>query len=254
MNDLTKHELLADAEDIGTNVSDNPTFDSVLAARLSRRSLLKGSFGYAATAFFGTGLVACGGGSDNAVAAPVETAKTLKLNFNAVAKSVADALVIPTGYTASVLFRLGDPIAANVAEYKNDGTDSGASFAQRAGDHHDGMHYFGLGTDGKYSANASDRGLLVMNHEAITPVFLHKDGITIDGVAVNKYPSSIPVTATRTVADEVIKEMNAHGVSVIEVNKSGNTFSYKKDSSFNRRVTTLTDMILSGPAVATAQM
>ena len=117
MNDLIRHDLLADPEDIGTNNSSNPTFDSVLQARLSRRSLLKGSFGLATTTFFGTGLTACGGSSD-AVAASITTTetKTLKLNFNAVAKSVADALTVPAGYTATVLYRLGDPIAASVAD------------------------------------------------------------------------------------------------------------------------------------------
>ena len=255
MNDLARHDLLADPEDTGTNVSGNPSFDSVLNARLSRRALLKGTFGMATTAFFGTSLVACGGSGD-AVAAtsPSVETKTLKLNFNAVAKSLADVVSVPAGYTATVLFRLGDPMAAGVADYRNDGTDSAASFAQRAGDHHDGMHYYGLGADGKYSPNASDRGLLVMNHEAITPVYLHKDGITIDGVAVNRYPSTITATMTRTVADEVIKEMNAHGVSVIEVAKNGNAVSYKKDSAFNRRITTFTEMLLSGPAAKTPYM
>jgi hypothetical protein len=242
MNDLTRREWLAEAEDIGTNNSNNPSFDSVLTARLSRRSILKGSFGVATTAFFGSSLVACGG--SDAVAststAP-ETVKSLKLDFNAVAKSLADAVVVPAGYTASVLYRLGDPIAAGVADYKNDGTDSAASFAQRAGDHHDGMQFFGVGADGKYSATTGDRGLLVMNHEAITPAYLHPNGQTI-------------VNNVRTVADEVTKEMHVHGVSVVEINRSGNTFSYKKDSSFNRRITTFTDMALSGPAAKSAQM
>lgn len=243
MNDLTRHELLADPDDIGTNVSANPAFDSVLRARLSRRALLKGSFGLATTAFFGTSLAACGGSSDN-VADTTSTAsvtKSLKLNFNAVAKSVADALTVPAGYTATVLYRLGDPIAAGVAAYKNDGTDSAASFAQRAGDHHDGMHFFGIDADGKFSATASDRGLLVMNHEAITPAFLHPNGPTI-------------VNGARTVNEEVIKELNAHGVSIIEVSKSGSSVIYKKDSAFNRRITTATEMTLSGPAAKTPMM
>ncbi len=242
MNNLARSELLADPEDTGTNSSDNTRFDSVLNARLSRRSILKGSFGVATTAFFGAGLVACGGSSDAAqVTSPEVGLKTLKLNFNAVTKSLADTLVVPAGYTASVLYRLGDPIAVSVADYKNDGTDTADSHAQRAGDHHDGMHYFGLGADGKFSAGASDRGLLVMNHEAITPAYLHPNGPTVVG-------------NVRTVADEVTKELNAHGVSVIEVAKSGNCVTYKKDSTFNRRITTFTAMTLSGPAAKAAAM
>ncbi|HEY8606020.1 MAG TPA: PhoX family phosphatase [Noviherbaspirillum sp.] len=259
MNDKIRGALPAEAEDIGTNTSDNPTFESVLNARLSRRSILKGSFGAATTVFFGGSLAACGGSSGDAVAAAPEAAtqtpKSLKLNFNAVAKSLADAVVVPAGYTASVLYRLGDPISNAVPAYANDGSDSAASFALRAGDHHDGMHYFGLGSGGKYDPASSNRGLLVMNHEAITPVYLHPDGVTINGTTIKKYPSSIPETGyNRTVADEAIKEMNAHGVSVIEVSKTGNSVSYDKGSSFNRRITTFTEMALSGPAGKTAYM
>ena len=63
--------------------------------------------------------------------------------------------------------------------YANNGTDPAASFAQRAGDHHDGMQFFGLSTGGGYSASSSDRGLLCMNHEAITSLFLHPNGQTL---------------------------------------------------------------------------
>ena len=51
---------------IGHNDSPNETFSSVLNARLSRRSVLRGSLVTAATAVFGSvGLAACGGDNDN---------------------------------------------------------------------------------------------------------------------------------------------------------------------------------------------
>ena len=50
-------------------------------------------------------------------------ARPARLGFTAVAKSLADTVTVPDGYTAKVLLRLGDPIAANVPAYKNDGTD-----------------------------------------------------------------------------------------------------------------------------------
>lgn len=233
MSDLTRID--AELEDIGTNDSNNPTFDSVLQARLSRRTLLKGSFGLAASTFIGTQLAGCANAGD------IEEPKVLKLNFSPVAKSLADALVVPAGYTASVLYRLGDPISANVSDYRNDGTDTAASHALRAGDHHDGMHYFGMGSNGAYNPQASDRGLLVMNHEAITPAYLHPNGATTVG-------------GVRTVAEEVIKELNIHGVSVIEITKSGSTVTYNKASTYNRRITTFTEMTLSGPAARTPGM
>ncbi|MDQ9170904.1 PhoX family phosphatase [Oxalobacteraceae bacterium R-40] len=235
MNDLTRSDFLNDPEEAGTNDSGNPTFDSVLNARLSRRSVLLGTFGVAATTFFGAGV-------GSAMAGP---ARSLKLNFNAVAKNIADMVTVPVGYTATVLYRLGDPINASTPEYRNDGTDSAESFAFRAGDHHDGMHYFGLRGRDDSDGSSSNRGLLVMNHEAITPSYLHPTGQTISGSGSS---------AMRTVPNEVIKEFHAHGVSVIEVRKNRSTYEYRGDSAYNRRITTLTDIVLSGPAARSPMM
>ena len=112
MDDFTRNGLPAT-----TQVSNSPSFDRVLQARLNRRTLLKGTFGFAATAFFGNGIVACGEGTAAAAAtaSPTVESKTLKLNFNAIAKSLADVVSVPAGYTATVLYHLGDPIAAGVA-------------------------------------------------------------------------------------------------------------------------------------------
>lgn len=239
-----------DPDDIGHNTTSNPSFTDLIEARLSRRKMFGLGLGTASVAL----LQACGGGSNDPVPAPAASPApapapapapvpapapaAMKLNFNAVAKSLDDVVSVPPGYTASVLYRLGDPIAAGVAAYLNDGTDDPATYDRRAGDHHDGMTYFGADGSGKWSKTAADRGLLVMNHEAITPLFLHPTGQTI-------------VSGVRTVAAEVQREFFLHGVSVIEVNKSGNSWSYKQDSSFNRRVHTLTEMEFSGPAAKT---
>ena len=236
---------MADDGDVITNTSPNPHINDVIERRLSdpwRRGVLKGGLGAAALSFVGGGaslLAGCAtpqqGYSSGAVARPAA------LGFKPVPKSTTDSLIVAQGYTATVLFRLGDPMAAGVPAYLNNGMDAAASFAQRAGDHHDGMQYYGLGADGKYSSTASHCGLLVQNHEAITPSFLHPAGPTI-------------ASGARTVPDEVLREFYVHGVSVIEVQRSPSGWSYKLDSPFNRRVHTLTDMILSGPAGGTVSM
>ncbi|MET0290915.1 MAG: PhoX family phosphatase [Steroidobacteraceae bacterium] len=232
-----------DDEDL--NSSSNETFERVLTGFLSRRNMLKGGAATASALLFGTALTACGGNDYEppAVPAPVDPAPTpvLRLNFNAVAKSLADVLTIPAGYTASVLYALGDPTFASTPAYSNAGTDTGVSFAGRAGDHHDGMEYFGLGADGKWSPTASTRGLLCMNHENITQLFLHAAGPT-------------GASSTRSVADEVVKEINCHGISVIEVTRAGAAVTVKRDSAFNRRLTPNSPMKLSGPAAGTAQL
>jgi secreted PhoX family phosphatase len=158
-------------DDEDSNTSPNAHFDSVLGARLQRRSLLRGGVGGAATALFGSLTLAACGGSDDAQAAtnpPVTpTTPTEKLlGFTPVAKSLADTVAVPAGYTASVVYALGDPLTSGTAAYKNDGTDT--DYANRAGDHHDGMEWFGLSASGTALSTAADRGLLGINHEATT--------------------------------------------------------------------------------------
>ncbi len=236
--DLPAHNLHDDEADL--NTSGNASFNQVLDARLSRRAMLRGGVGTAAAAVMGSwSLTACGGGNGDDAPPPAAPASTVidKLGFAAVAKSRADAVTVPAGYSASVIFALGDPLNAATPAYKNDGTDT--DFDKRAGDHHDGMEYFGLSADGtKRDPAGSERGLLVMNHEALTDQFLHAAGVT-----ANPRPAS-----------ESDKEIPAHGVSVVEVRKTSGKFGYVQNSTYNRRVTPLTPVLLSGPARGNALM
>ena len=206
-----------------TNRSDNQTFDSVLIKYISRRGLMQGTGGAAAMTMLGSvALVACSDDDDNNGGGDTDTPTSL--GFTAVPHSDADTVLIPAGYSARVLYALGDPIAAGVADYSNDGTQG--DFDQRSGDHHDGMHYFPI--DG-----SSSNGIIAINHENLTRAYLHANGPTdIDGVR----PQS-----------EVVKEMNAHGVAVFEVKAEGGVWSVVQDSGFNRRITPFTEMRLSGP-------
>jgi secreted PhoX family phosphatase len=174
-------------------------------------------------------------GSVNATASV--TVGAASLGFTAVAKSLADVVAVPAGYEVTVLYRLGDPIAGSVAAYANDGTD--ATFSKRAGDHHDGMSYFGLSASGTPDANGNARGLLVLNHENITQAYLHPAGATS--------PGGIRPEA------EALKEMECHGVSVIEVSRAA-AWSYVSTSALNRRITPLTPMSFSGPVRGDASL
>ncbi|RYF41812.1 MAG: DUF839 domain-containing protein, partial [Comamonadaceae bacterium] len=234
MNATTRNEQHAlDASEEDCNTSGNPSLNDIIDARLSRRNVLRVGMGSAGAALLGTlSLSACGGGSDGPA---VDNA--LRLNFTPVAKSTADVVTVPTGYTATPIYALGDPLNASTPAYKNDGTDT--DFENRAGDHHDGMEYFGLNAAGTARDVAgSERGLLVMNHEALTDQFLHAGGVT---------PNPRP-------AAEADKEIPAHGVSVVEVRKVGGKFATQTTSAFNRRVTPLTPMQINGPARGNALM
>ncbi|UTY56584.1 PhoX family phosphatase [Massilia sp. erpn] len=240
-----------DQDDLGYNDTPNEHFSTVLDQRISRRNLLRGSAASAVSmAMASFGLSACGGSDNNdsvvspqpPVTPPVTPPAEKLLAFGAVGKSLLDSVVVPAGYTASILYALGDPLNAATSAFKNDGSD--ADYENRAGDHHDGMEFFGLGADGKPSASGVERGLLAMNHEATTnqaysSFFIHANGGT----------NTLPRPAV-----EVDKETGLHGISVVEVRRSGGKWEYVKDSAFNRRVTCLTECELSGPAAGNALM
>ena len=219
----------ADPDDLENNTSGNPSMHDVLAARMHRRHVLKGGVGAMTMASLGTlGLTACAtgpGGTDATV-----------LGFKAVGKAVSDRITVPEGYTAAVIYATGDSIDPAVPDYKNDGSDG--NFARRAGDHHDGIHFFGLNAAGMPSTTSNDRALLVMNHENIsgTSRFMHPAGQTGNS-GVGPRPEG-----------ESLKEIEAHGVSIIELVKTSGNFGMVKASGFNRRVTAATPMELAGPA------
>lgn len=216
-----------------SNTSSNAAFEQVLDARLSRRSLLRGGAGVAGAATLGT--AALSGCATTSGPAAAVTA----LGFKAVAKSTADVLTVPEGYTAQVLYGLGDPLTASTPAFKNDGTDD--NWGNRAGDHHDGLEWFGLDAGGNPSDTFNSRGLLAVNHEATTDeklasFFIHANG----GTATLPRPAA-----------EVDKELMIHGLSVVEVQSDGKRWSYKNSSPFNRRITTMTEAIITGPARGT---
>jgi secreted PhoX family phosphatase len=157
------------------------------------------------------------------------------LGFTAVAHSLGDVAVVPEGYSVTVMTRLGDPLTAGTAAYKNDGSD--ADFANRIGDHHDALHFFGLSGSGTPDTMISTRGLMVQNHENITQTYLHPVGTSF--------------AAPRPLAD-ALKEIECHGVSITEYTDAGDRkWSYVQNSSFNRRITPNTPMSFHGPAAGT---
>jgi secreted PhoX family phosphatase len=219
MSDAARAGMDGD-EQVERGESLSPIFQEILGARLARRDVLRGGVGLAATAFLShLGLTGC----DSEPAA---------LGFEGVPMSRADLVLVPPGYQAHVLYALGDPINPSAGSFLNNGTQS---FEQRAGDHHDALQYFPLPRGG----SSSTRGLLAMNHENITQAILHPNGPTTTG-------------GVRPV-DEVRREMSAHGVSVIEVERnSRGDVQVVTGSAQNRRINPNTPMRLSGPVAGSA--
>lgn len=167
------------------------------------------------------------------------TVNPAELGFTAVARTLDDRVTVPAGHNVTVLTRLGDPILPGAAAYANDGTDT--NFAARIGDHGDALYYYGLNAAGTRDDFSSTRGLIVQNHENLNEQYLHINGPT-NNAGVRP-------------ASEAIKEIEAHGVSVTEVQDTGNrNWVVVANSALNRRITPNTPMVINGPVRGTPFM
>lgn len=238
--------------DLDTNPSTQPHLRDVLEQSLkspSRRSLIRGGIGLAALSavpFLGTP-------GANAVAATMGGAQPA-LGFPSVGKSLLDQVVLPPGYRYEVLHATGDPITSQVADYSNVGAEND-DWSQRIGDHHDGMDVFFLDAQGRYTTANTDRAILCVNHESSADAhFFHAKGQTSGGVSGKKFTQFGDWDLGDRPADEVLKEINHHGVSVVEIRKENGRWRYVKDSPFNRRVTAQSPMEIAGPRAQLADI
>ncbi|WP_075383356.1 PhoX family protein [Acinetobacter pittii] len=244
MTELTPYH---EDQELDNNTSDNIHFRDILEQHISRRSLITKAASGAVALTLASTLTGCNdsdddSGSNNGGTTPVDpNKKPEKLTFTAVAKNHNDIVTVPEGYEANVIYALGDSINPNFGEWDDNNIPSGPSFQFRSGDCHDGMHYFGLNTStNRFDESVSAEGLLVMNHEYINQTFLHPKGPTkVDG---------------RRPEDEVIRETNAHGVSIVYIKKDAATqkVTIDKNSIFNRRITASTEMDFAGAAAGSA--
>lgn len=226
-HDYPDHTLSPDYEpgdETPSNHSKNPTFYEIVEARLSRRGFLAGGLATAVAAVYGGQLAT----SSEAFA---QTGSNL-LGFQPIPVSEADGIVVPQGYRAQVLIPWGQPIDGTQTFSR---ASTGEEQASQIGSHHDGMHFFPI-------ENSSTDGLLVLNHEYVDPRYLHATyaGREIDEDAV------IVENGMRN-PDEVLKELNAHGVSIVRIREGADRSWAVINDPLNRRVTGLTEMELSAP-------
>lgn len=239
---MTQQTPYHEDQETDNNTSNNTHFDDILGQYITRRDLIKKTASGTIALALAATVTGCASSQSTAKqgqrSSHLPTAKRPeKLTFQPVAKNKLDLITVPEGYQVNVLYSLGDSIHPNYGAWDDNNIPSGPSFQFRSGDCHDGIHFFGLNKKTKRLDDTfSEEGLLVMNHEYINPTFLHAKGPT----SVNGHRPE----------DEVIRENNAHGVSVIHVKKNEITQHVEmiKNSVFNRRITTYTPMDFSGAA------
>ena len=225
-------------DNLQRNLSPNEPMGAVMDRYLSRRSVLRGSLGAAIAMMAGVGLSGCldkDGRPRPPQPQPEPTQpEPLRLGFDSIPGSRTDACVVAAGYSAYVLAPWGTPLNSAARAWQADGSNSADDQANAVGMHHDGMHFFPLN-------GSSEDGLLVVNYEYIDQKALHPNGPTRDADG-------------RRPAEEVRKEINAHGVGVLRIRKVGGRWQVMDNDPLNRRFTTASVMELSGPLRGSAHV
>ena len=220
--------LFGSGDEAPSNHSHNPHFNELVDAR--RRQILAGGAALGVLGFLGVGLP---GESQAGERHLPPFGRRNRLPFNAVAVNRADGISVPAGYRATPFIPWGTPITGGYPAFLDDASNSAQDQAEQIGMHHDGMHFFPIDAQRGIGQN-SRHGLLVLNHEYIDAPLLHPNGPSV-------------VDGKRVSAEEVRKEINAHGVSVVEIRRDVRGEWQLQPSARNRRITAATPMQMSGP-------
>lgn len=145
-----------------------------------------------------------------------------RFGFDTVATNSLDTVTVPAGYNWHVVASWGDPLWSSGAEFDQASRGTGVSQEMAFGDNNDGMSLF---VDG-------GRNVLVVNNEYVNRAIFH-----------GNRASAGPETA-----DDVRKSKAGHGVSVMQIEQSGNRWRIVRDGTLNRRITADTPMAITGPA------
>lgn len=150
------------------------------------------------------------------------------MDFSSVDNSRADRVIVPDGYRVDTLLAWGTPILAGAAAF-DPASNTAADQAGHAGSHHDGMYLF-------QDPDMPDAGVLAVNHENISRPYMFPDGRRKDN-------DGRPIDP-----EQVRREMAAHGLSVVRIERDSDGGWPHRLAPVNRRVTAMTPITLARPA------
>jgi secreted PhoX family phosphatase len=208
-----------------------PAFEAILAARLSRRTVLAGT---AATI----------GLSAYARIPTREDAVTADNSFKSIDPQTTDALVLAEGYRSNIVARWGDSLVTGTPDFDtrlmgdSKWLDAGAPAAQekRMGTNCDAIQFFGL------RKGRAGTGVLCVNNEYVNGELLwpgHR-GAGMKLADRKEWMAAHPHAVAFLQA--------AHGVSLMQVRRDSHGWSRDQKGSLNRRITARTPMEIAGPA------
>ena len=200
--------------------------NELIEARLSRRDFL----GSVTAASVGLAIGGCATGSGSASAAPID------FRFREISRGLDGTHHVPTGFTADIVIRWGDPLFDDSPRF-DPMRQSEAAQLRQFGYNNDYLGFVPLPND----ETGRTRGLLCVNHEYVST------GLMLPNVAPT-YPDSMTEALCLT-------EMAAHGGSVVEVVETSMGWKPVVGSRYNRRITAhRTPMDITGPAAGSPRL
>ncbi len=215
-------------------MSKRPPFETVLAARLSRRALVT------------SGAVALGLAATPQSLPAAGTRAGKSRDFVGLKPDNKDAFQLAKGYRYNIVARWGDALTTGVADFDTrklateEWLDADAVKAQenQFGTNCDAVAYFPLTT------GRAARGLLCVNHEYVNGELIWPNH---RGSGM-KYEERKAWLARHP--DAVAWLQAAHGVSVMQVKRDANGWELVRGARETRRITARTPMEIAGPARA----
>jgi secreted PhoX family phosphatase len=230
-------EYEGDKTKIYSTAGRGETFANIMTRRLSRRGMLKGTA--AASAFVVASPVLAHGASAHDATPTAGGAPA----FESIPSSTADGTAVATGYTATPFLKWGDPLFTDSPEFDFT-TQTAAGQAKQFGYNCDWIAFLPL----PQGSDTSDHGLLVVNHEYTNPELMFP-GYLVPNPEYTPESEDIPEFLPQTSKEIIDVELEAHGLSVVEVQRDASgQWRVVTDSTYNRRVTATTPMTVSGPA------
>ncbi len=248
-------EYEGDKAKVYSDAGRGDTFAEVLARRISRRNLLKSSVAASAIVLVGpeSADAAHPESADAArEASPVPGAAGSTLNFEPISQDTSDQIKVAPGHRATPFLRWGDPITADAPDFDPTNQTPEAQ-AKQFGYNCDWIGFLPL----PMGSNATDRGLLIVNHEYTNPELMFPGYLAANpefaaamvSPQADQRQVDIPEFIANPTQNIVDVELEAHGLSTVEIARGQDgTWSLVRDSQLNRRITATTPMDLSGPA------
>lgn len=224
-------EELEAADDAPVSRATAPSLATLWQRRIARRDLLKGMGKAALLATASPAILSLAACDDAPDYAP-DYAPDDIFGFEPVSRGIDDRHHVAAGHRADILIRWGDPIHTDVPAFDVTKQSAEAQLG-RFGYNNDYIGFVPL----PYGSDASDRGLLCIQHEYTNDDLMH--------------PGADPENLLAFYTREVVEiSMAAHGGTIIEVARAADgEWQVVSGSEYNRRITPLaTGMTISGPA------